>query len=272
MNISSREYKIALRADRFAGNQETCRDVISKFWKRLAFELQIAGISVVGNMDDTDPDKQRELYFIDTLDNDLIRSAGLVYRLRRKLQPDAEWTATLKFRHGDRFLTAAEAFVPDRDEDDVKLEEDVKVEPGSAGLSFRSLYSRSADAKVGSGAGFVTIEDALRPFRSVGKEGLPLTAPIAVVNDLHVVEHVFEGGKLSFGRGSVLSDNCAVILWWRQGVPEDPLAAEFSFRVNLDDGSLAADTARGAWIALRTIGANVYADPAGKTKTALVYD
>ncbi len=97
--------------------------------------------------------------------------------------------------------------------------------------------------------------------------------PLHVVNDLHVVEHVFEGGRLVF-RDNVKAKDCAIILWWRQGAPTEPIAGEFSFRLQADEeaGELSPRAARDAWTALSVIASNIYADPAGKTKTALVYD
>ncbi len=94
-----------------------------------------------------------------------------------------------------------------------------------------------------------------------------------VVNDLHVVEHVFEGGRLVF-RDNVKAKDCAIILWWRQGALTEPIAGEFSVRLQADEeaGELSPRAARDAWTALSVIASNVYADPAGKTKTALVYD
>lgn len=270
----SREYKISLKADRFSGSEAICRGAIARFWQRLAQELAEAQIGVSGKIAAELPEKQRELYFLDTGDNALVRQSGLVYRMRRRLGDGEPWKATLKFRHGDRLLTAAQSFAPKAGGEAPKIEEDVKVEPTAAGLSFRSLFSRSSDVEIGARPNLQTVADALGYYAGVKAKRLPVgQTPVRVVNDLHVIEHVFEGGRLAF-RENVKAKDCAVILWWREGAPLDPIAGEFSFRLEADEstGELPPKAARDAWTALLTIASNVYADPAGKTKTALVYD
>ncbi|MCF3639467.1 hypothetical protein LXM94_05740 [Rhizobium sp. TRM95111] len=272
MKLTSREYKLTLHADRFAGDHATCRAAMRAFWADAGRRLTAAGIAALQSPERAEPDKQRDLLFLDTVDKALFRRAGFVYRMRRRTGSDGEWQATLKFRHGDRLLSAAKDYrrrgggKGGRG----KLEEDIKAVPRGEGPGFWALFSRSVDAGVDDRARIATIGDCLRPFSRLPSVSMPpVGAPVTPVGGLAVVEHVHGGGALS------LSDDveaeCALILWWRKGEATSPIAAEFSFRFALAKGEVEAAVATSAWDAMTALYGSGWVAPRGTTKTALVY-
>jgi hypothetical protein len=85
---------------------------------------------------------------------------------------------------------------------------------------------------------------------------------------LRIREHVFEGRlKLS----EDVSAECALNLWWNEKSHLNPVAAEFSFRFDLEDGEASAGAVRNAWAAMTILCASPWVNPTGPAKTALVY-
>ncbi|NVP54529.1 hypothetical protein [Mycoplana rhizolycopersici] len=269
MEITSREYKVGLQAGRFGAIGETSTAAVAECWRDLAQILQEGGLPVQGAAKTTDPAKQRNLHFLDTRDLDLFGGRGLLFRLRRPIASKGDWSATLKFRHGDRLLADAEDFRPSG-KGELKFEEDVKPVPGAMGASFWALFSRSAQAKVKSADDLRTLGDCLALFDDIGDLNLPsLETEVLAVGGNMIVEHVFEGLSIVFS--DTVTAPCALILWWRDGEPKMPVAAEFSFRFELEEGRTNPKVARGAWRALRDVAASPWGDPLGATKTGFIY-
>ncbi|QRM54988.1 hypothetical protein [Sinorhizobium sp. BG8] len=274
MELTSREYKLTLDPAAFAGDPQSLVAANDGFWTTVRALLVQNGITVKGDADSAEAGKKRQLYFLDTLQSQgsakgaLLRDAGLVYRLRRRVDSDGDWTATLKFRHGDRLLADSEDFAAVDPEGEVKFEEDIKAARGVEGPGFWALFSRSASVKVNGAEEFRTVGDCLAPFKDLREATLPPSnGPVAVVNGLRVTEHVYEGWKLDFEDAE---SECALILWWDTN-PVVPIAAEFSFRFDLVDGKIKADIARDAWKVIGILYDTRWVAREGSTKTQLVY-
>lgn len=268
--LTSRECKVTLFEGRFAGNDKTCLPAVKEFWTHIIKLLAENGISTVGKLNQADPEKQRDLFFLDTLDKALYRQSDLVFRLRREASSKADWEVTLKFRHGDRLLAGAQVFRASK-KDKVKFEEDVKIVISSDAPRFWALFSRSAEAQVRDAETLKTVGDCLALYEKLPKKSLPLgDTPVSRVNGLTVREHVFEGGYLELDDD--VEAECAMILWWKQGEPDAPVAAEFSFRFDLDkNGEAESKVVRTAWKVLAALVQSPWVNPKGKTKTALAY-
>ncbi|MFB9951075.1 hypothetical protein ACFFP0_19685 [Rhizobium puerariae] len=268
MKLSSREYKLTLHEDRFAGSEAACLPHVAAFWKDTAQRLAGISIEATRKLDHAEPEKQRDIVFLDTRDKALYRQADLVFRMRRKVRSKEEWETTLKFRHGDRLLAAAQTFRSAKGEKE-KFEEDVKVVPPADTPRFWALFSRSSKGMT-DGAGPSTVGDCLELYENFGKMFLPSrSAGVLEVGKLRIREHVFEGGRLDLGEG--VEAECALILWWKRERLENPIAAEFSFRFELENGEAEAGAARKAWAAMVELCSSPWVDPQGQTKTALVY-
>lgn len=268
MDLSSREYKLMLDTDRFVGDVETCRPKVSDFWADICEKLGCE-VDAKGKLDVLKPKKQRDVFFLDTEGTDLYRLSNLVFRMRRPRGSDGPWSATLKFRHGDRLLAAAQTF-HSGDHEDIKFEEDVKAMPPAGTPRFWALFSRSVEAEFDDEAEPATVGDCLKPYEDFGRISLPpRNADVFRVGALRIREHVFEGGLLKLSED--VSAECALILWWKEKSHPNPVAAEFSFRFDLEDGEASAGAVRNAWTAMTILCASPWVDPKGPTKTALVY-
>ena len=270
VELTSREYKLTLFEGRFAGNEKTCLPSVGAFWADMTKLLTDEGVAVTGRLNQADPEKQRDIRFLDTDDKALYRKADFVYRLRREIGVRGDWQATLKFRHGDRLLAGAQAFRAVR-RDKVKFEEDVKLVSAKDAPRFWALFSRSAEASVADDKALVTVGDCLDRYEKLPKKSLPSRdAAVSIVAGLKIREHVYEGGYLELDDDT--DAECALILWWKADEPEAPVAAEFSFRFDLDkDGEAETKAVRGAWAVMTTLATSPWINPEGRTKTAFVY-
>ena len=269
MKLKSREYKLMLHPEKFAGDAVKCRTAIGEFWKEARHRM-LPDIVAASAEQDIHPAKQRSVLFLDTQDKALYRDCDLVLRMRRPFGSEADWEATLKFRHGDRLLSEASGIRPRKGDQEGKFEEDVKVVPRSGQPGFWTLFSRSAEAKFERKAAPGTVADCLAPFTGLREDRLPSRqTAVVTVAGIEIREHVFEVGGLRLPND--IEAKCAVILWWRKGETFDPYAAEFSFRFDLQDGRVSEECARAAWAAITLLCRSPWADPQGPTKTALVY-
>lgn len=271
MSLSSREYKVMLHAERFVGDKAACRSAVERFWQHVGTVLQATDIDTRAGLDVQKESKQRNVFFLDTDEQDLYRRSDLVFRMRRPLRSGKAWKATLKFRHGDRLLAEAQDFdLREKGEDEPKFEEDVKVNPPMGTPRFWALFSRSVEAEFDPRHMPATVGGCLAPYTEIRKAALPAPeTPVLTVAGLHVVEHVFEDGWIRLTKD--IEAECALILWWREGKLLEPIAAEFSFRFPLEDGGTDIKVVRKAWAVVKTLFASPWVDPNGPTKTALIY-
>ncbi|CDZ47742.1 hypothetical protein [Neorhizobium galegae] len=270
MKLSSREYKLTLHAPEFAGDEAAYRSKAADFWTDTVNRLGETGIGASGKLNLLEPDKQRNVFFLDTPDKALYERSDLVFRMRRPVAAKGDWDATLKFRHGDRLLAGAPAFRLREGRGRGKFEEDVKAVPRSGMPGFWALFSRSVEAAFGPRKKLLTIGDCLAPFEKLDSASLPpLKEKVQTVSGLKVIEHVFEDGWLNLSKK--VEAECALILWWKEDKALEPIAAEFSFRFALDDGEADAKVVRNAWTAMTALSGSPFIDPKGRTKTALVY-
>jgi hypothetical protein len=270
LKLSSREYKLTLRAGEFAGDEAACGSKAADFWTDTVNRLGEAGIGASGKLNLLEPDKQRNVFFLDTPEKTLYERSDLIFRMRRPLAAKGDWDATLKFRHGDRLLAGAQAFRLREGRGRGKFEEDVKAISRSGMPGFWALFSRSVEAGFGRRKKLLTVGDCLAPFEKLDSASLPpLKEKVQTVSGLNVIEHVFEGGWLNLSKK--VEAECALILWWKEDKTLEPIAAEFSFRFPLDDGEADARVVRNAWAAMAVLSGSPFVDPKGRTKTALVY-
>lgn len=267
-HVESREYKLMLRADRFRGGADQCRNSVEECWRSLSHSANIVDVHTSGLPKRGRAKKQRLVRFYDTDEHSLYRQAGFILRHRRPLRSDGKWNVTLKFRNSDWVRASAQAFVSDGG---AKFEEDVKARPTENGFQFVPLFSRSADAATNRLP--TTLGEALSRYTDLREHELPdASADLKLVRGFEAREEVFEGMELRVS-GRVEAE-CALIIWSRSGGdPEETVAAEFSARYELKRESRSSNVATRTWSAFTALCANPdWAEPGGKTKTSFVYD
>jgi hypothetical protein len=263
--VVSREYKVMLRADKFAGAQKQLLSSARRFWDDF---LRVAGPAVFdadGTLDTIK--KQRLIVFLDS-DAQHLRAGGYIFRVRRSLDGDKP-EVTLKFRHPDRYVAEGRQMKSDRIRTETKFEEDIKA-------PFVSLYSFSSQGRVGKKRIPATLNSVARLFPDLSKRLRVLdgAAALSEVNRFTARELVITGPLLRIGTTPKINLECALIVWYDQkGSDNEPVAVEFSYRYGNAAGEYGGKAARRAFDIFATMQSDLteWLDPKPRTKTAFVY-
>ena len=221
--LISREYKLVLKAERFAGKENDLLKKAAGFWAECSKAIESSLPAVNGKLDKITT--RREIGFYDSKAFGLY-SHSYIFRERRDLTND-ETEVTLKFRHPDRYVSQ------DRDmlsrkigKGDTKFEEDVKA-------PFVKLYSFSSTQPVKKDEGFTRLKSIMKLYPGL-KPQLDKKADeedISLVNGQSVRELVITGGDLILSGDPVMPAECALIVWYdAKDAAKGPLIVEFSFR------------------------------------------
>ena len=158
-NVTSREYKVMLRARLFDGDEQQMHSAIDSFWADLTAAL--AGMDIPCEGSFAQVKARRLIRFFDT-DEHRINADQYIVREREDLDT-GEREVTLKFRHPDRYVAADRRMDPaDARDAKTKFEEDVKP-------PFVSVYSFSTTQPLQSGSVLGQVQDELdRPANALG--------------------------------------------------------------------------------------------------------
>jgi hypothetical protein len=262
--VISREYKIMLRADLFAGEERQLLKAASNIWHQ--FEQAIKQLVI-----DTDGDlkqiaNRRTVRFYDT-EKHRLHSNNYIFRERRDEKGERE--VTLKFRHPDRYIAQhrnMEAGDPGRGK--TKFEEDIKPQ-------FLTLYSFSSTQKIAASSKLNSMKDVARLY-----PGLPArldhyadNEEIRTVEGCAPSELIITGATFQIGKNPKLDSECGLIVWRDSSNEAKPLVVEFSFRYGDKDESFTRNMARRAHDVFHALQSELtsWIDPKSETKTAFVY-
>src|SRR5262245_6905714 len=272
--VTSREYKMLLRAKRFDGDEEALRRQARKFWR--AFTSAAAG-SIIRTAGAPDTVKTRRLVtFLDTAGQHL-NAAGYILRERRNGDDD-DSEVTLKFRHPDGFVSQDRSMrAAARAHDaETKFEEDIKSSD-SGKTPFVSVYSFSTTVKGLDRQVFPALKDVQRVFPDLRGRLKPANGSSGLhrVSRFTALELVLKGGYLTIASRPEVKAQCALIVWYDHSAKKHhrPILVEFSFRYGSDDGRYAGSTCARAYSVFRALQTHLdgWVDPDGSTKTAFVY-
>jgi hypothetical protein len=268
LKVVSREYKVMLRASRFAGDEGRLLETAGAFWREAGEAFAGVVGDVGGNLSNVQA--RRFIRFYDTPRRDLKANA---YIFRERVDLDGMLREmTLKFRHPDRYLAQ------DRDMGAVagahartKFEEDIKP-------PFQSLYSHSTTQRIASTKTLDTLKDLdhLYPGTRPTLERLKDT-PIEIPNNrLTAREFVVGGAEMELGKSRNVKAECALIVWYDDGDPsksESPVVVEFSFRYGDAHENYGGGSARRAYETFNVLqhGLTDWVDKTFQTKTAFAY-
>ncbi|MCB0901321.1 MAG: hypothetical protein KDB83_04225 [Actinobacteria bacterium] len=264
-NVTSREYKVMLRARLFDGDEQRMHSAIDAFWTDLTAALAAMDIPCEGSF--TQVKARRLIRFFDT-DEHRINADQYIVREREDLDT-GEREVTLKFRHPDRYVAADRRMDPaDARDAKTKFEEDVKP-------PFVSVYSFSTTQPLQSGSVLGQVQDVADLFPGLADDlsELPTDAPLLLVRDFVGREIVLEGASLLLGKRDILSE-CALVVWYDEGETDTtPVVVEFSFKYGDDAEDYRGSVARDAYAVLGMLQNQMtdWVDPNPVTKTAFVY-
>lgn len=264
-NVTSREYKVMLHAQRFDGDQAALQASIDEFWTDLSTALDGMDIPTEGAFSQVKA--RRLLRFFDT-DEHRINADQYIVREREDIDT-GEREVTLKFRHPDRYVAADRRMDPaDAEVYKTKFEEDVKP-------PFVSVYSFSTTQPLRSGSVLRQVQDVADLFPGLTEDlaELPKDAALLLVRDFVGREIVLEGASLLLGKRDILSE-CALVVWYDEGEADTtPVVVEFSFKYGDDAEDYRGSVARDAYAVLGMLQNDMssWVDPNPVTKTAFVY-
>jgi hypothetical protein len=265
--VVSREYKLMLRANRFAGDERALQSAARAFWRDLSRSVAEIVVGVGGDLGKVEC--SRLITFLDTAEAGL-HARSYIFRERRDLSDDTR-EVTLKFRHPDRHIAADRVMNARRGKNvRTKFEEDIKG-------PFVTLYSFSTTVQAGGRRTFARLDDVAQLFPDLAGrlERLSLDEPISVVKGFTAREVVLGGGELRLAEKAKATAESALIVWYDHGRGDDrPCAVEFSFRYGSKREKYDGTVSRQAFDVFGHLQTTLRAwvDPRSRTKTAFVYE
>jgi hypothetical protein len=249
IELDSREYKLMLRTERFAGD---AGKAVDDFWKALALVIQGPPNNLKAKHEPV-LDKKRLVRYFDTKDCMLDRSG---YALRLRHSSDAGAAAnrevTLKLRAPDVVLVSLvklkgrEGNHPSsKFEEDITAlgEADVKSAPeATLPRRSRSLFSRSTKQTVEGNPTLKKLSDVRRLYPDLS-ESLEQIVDVdwnaEIIPGRLILEHVYDGAVADLGKK--VNAEVSVTLWYAGdasvAVPAGakPEVAEVSFKYDVDN-------------------------------------
>lgn len=216
--ITSREYKLILNSSRFIQREEGC----NQFWALVEFLVTSnQGVIDPGEGTETWKKEERQTWYLDTPGLSMSRE-GFSLRIREQ-RDDAKYKITLKYRSGDRYLSAAQDITSTQNKADLKFEEDI-VPP------FSSRFSQSCSIETNSLPKLEVMSDVVQIFPGLSKFSIPESAPIERVNNFTAHEICLKTPKRIKFAGKSPKVKACFSFWYLLGKDNEyPLISEFSF-------------------------------------------
>lgn len=263
--ITSREYKMMLRASKFSGGPDKLNESAVALWQELASVILPNAVAVSGT--DDIARRRRLVRFYDT-DDKWLRQNDYVVRERTDLDKE-ERQLTLKFRHPDRFYSQDREMDPAGDFDqDLKFEEDIKP-------AFQSLYSYSSNIILKEKITITSLGQVGDYYPGLEKavDAFPKKAVLEPVGGFSAFETVIKGTSFQIRKEPELLAMCSLTLWYADEANEKPLIAEFSFKYEDDKEKYSGKAAHRAYLSYLAMQEQLksWIDSKSMTKTAYVY-
>lgn len=264
--IRSREYKVMLRPNRFAGDEKALLNAAEEVWRDFSRRINNLVVETGGKLGQVK--SRRLITFFDTARHHLNRS-GYILRERRDIET-GEREITLKFRHKDRYLAQGRTMdVRNAEDAKTKFEEDIKA-------PFVSNYSFSTTFRIAREGTLNSLGDVARLVPQIVEtlDGSRKDDALAAVNGFTARELVIRGAHLQIGKTPKVDAECALIVWYDHNRgPEKPVAVELSYRYGDDDENYGVGMTRRAFDVFTALPTELdqWVSAEARTKTAFVY-
>ncbi|MCA9950767.1 MAG: hypothetical protein KDE48_14050 [Anaerolineales bacterium] len=226
--ITSREYKLMLKTDRFRNRNDGSNEFM---------DMVVSLIENQGGEVKTDfEEKERRVWYLDT-PAFALRQNGYILRLRQEMEAAKQFKLTLKYRHPDRYLASetqvlasAMAEVKYREDDDdieTKFEEDIL-------LHSASKFAYSTSIRMNGRPNLNALADAIDIFPGLETLPIPDDTPMAKVNGFTAQEVKRESGKIDFDMKPKIKP-CLSFWYLSDEAGGYPLVTEFSFDYDVLD-------------------------------------
>jgi len=265
-NVTSREYKVMLKKERFVGLRLGHLEQAKCFWDDFKSSILDIVFDTDGSLNKVE--KQRTISFYDSADC-YLRKNNYVFRERVDLIT-ARGEVTLKFRHPDRYISQdRDMSAADAGSAKTKFEEDIKS-------PFIKLYSFSTKQPIPSGKVINKIKDPGELFPDLKKRLKPYDENLIInkVGGFSAREMVIEGADFQIGKNPKVEAECGLIAWYDDNSNEqnNPIVVEFSFKYSDDHEKFDGEVAQRAYDVFKCLQKMTeWVDLEGTTKTAYVY-
>src|SRR5262245_13952261 len=206
VKVGSREYKIMLKASRFAGSDEAALKASMEFWRDASRSLAPAVLFTGGSLDQLK--NERLIRFFDTSTQQL-NNHDYIFRERANLNGQSR-EVTLKFRHPDRYIARARDMSGNgKGLWKTKFEEDIKP-------PFQQLYSYSTTQEIAPEREIARLKHVMKLFPGLkaSLSGLAVDEPLALVENFTARELVVGGAKVQLGKKYNVWAGCVLVLWY----------------------------------------------------------
>lgn len=263
LDVRSREYKVMLQPDAFAGDEDKIREVAARFWSEASEVLEPLDIPTAGAFDEVKA--RRRIRFLDSAEH-VLNTRRYVFRERVDVESE-EREVTLKFRHPDRYVASdRDMGSTGRGNAETKFEEDVKP-------PFISVFSYSTTVEVGDDVDVSRLSEVMGLFPGLADElDDSDDHELTDVRSFCAREPVLVGAMLQLGKHDVAAE-CALVVWHddADAASGKPACVEFSFKYGDDQEDYRGSVARDAHDVLQALQQLSWVHPKPTTKTALVY-
>ena len=264
LDLRSREYKMMLRPERFAGDEDAVKRSCAEFWGDVGAALAKLEIPTEGQFDRVKA--RRRIRFLDTSE---LSFRAHKYVLRERVDVDSgEREVTLKYRHADRYLAADRDMEPTGGKrSETKFEEDVKP-------PFASVFSYSTTVEIEPEVAMTHMGHIRELFPGFGDEVPQVDdGRLLIVRNFCANELVLVGASVLLGKRDIGAE-CAMVVWHdSEEASKAPVCVEFSFKYGDDDEDYAGTVTRDAHDLLQVLPTDLpaWVHPNPVTKTSFVY-
>ena len=263
--VISREYKVMLYNELFAGDEQQLLKSASQFWDVFSQAINNIVSNVDGDLEEI-ADK-RLIRFYDT-DEHMLYKNDYIFRERQDTST-GEREVTLKFRHPDRYVAQDRNMEAGNAEGETKFEEDIKI-------PFSVLYSFSTTQKIPNNNNLNKLQDFAKLYPDLSDKLIPYKEEekIKTVGRLTIRELVIKGARFQIKNNPRLDSKCALIVWYdNNGDDQKPIAVEFSFKYGDENEDYTRKMAQRAYDICHILQEKLttWVDLKSDTKTAYIY-
>jgi hypothetical protein len=262
--VISREYKVMLCKDLFAGDEQQLLKTANKFWDVFSQAINNIVSNVDGDLEEIADN--RIIRFYDTEEHMLYKN-DYIFRERQDTNT-GEREVTLKFRHLDRYVAQDRNMESGNTEGETKFEEDIKI-------PFSVLYSFSTTQKIFRNNNFNKLQDIAKLYPDLSYKLIHYREEEKIKTvGLTIRELVIKGARFQIRNNPQLDSKCALIVWYdNNGDDQKPIAVEFSFKYGDENEGYTRKMAQRAYDVCQILQQKLtsWVDLKSDTKTAYIY-
>ena len=223
LQLTSREYKLMLNADRFQDRNQGSQI----FLGLIEFLIKKEGGRII---EVQNKEERRQTSYLDTFELALYQN-GFALRLREESKTDGGFQINLKYRAPDRYISASQDLSSPAG-DQTKFEEDIMP-------PFISKFSHSTTVETNKTPDLSNMEKVASFFPGLRRLDIDGNVGVRTVNEFKAAEVVRKLCKFQFGEPPTIK--ACLSFWYLTDENTWPLVGEFSFDYDAIDSGTGRD-------------------------------